>query len=104
MAYRIGQVAKRAGMTAEGLRYYEKRGLLRPSERTRSGYRLYGEPEIDRLRFIRAALEAKTYCPGIGVVFEAQVQGGDEEVFLVDSRRPETSLGTPGQERSQAVG
>lgn len=57
VGHRIGQVAKRVGMTVEGLRYYEKRGLLRPAERSRSGYRLYGESEIDRLRFIKAAQE-----------------------------------------------
>lgn len=33
-------------------------------------------------------LENKTYCPGIGVVFEAQVQGGDEEVFLTAFQMP----------------
>ncbi len=33
-------------------------------------------------------LENKTSCPGIGVVFETQVQGGDQEVFLVDFQMP----------------
>jgi hypothetical protein len=33
-------------------------------------------------------LESKTYCPGIGVVYEAQVEGGDEEVFLVEFEAP----------------
>ncbi|MEJ2151819.1 MAG: hypothetical protein P8Y29_02435 [Gemmatimonadota bacterium] len=33
-------------------------------------------------------LESKTYCPGIGVVYEAQVEGGDEKVFLVEFEAP----------------
>ena len=57
MDYRIGQVARRVGMTVEGLRYYERRGLLRPASRSASGYRLYGESDVERLRFVRAAQE-----------------------------------------------
>ena len=57
MTYRIGEVATRVGMTVEGLRFYERRGLLAPAHRTPSGYRLYGEREIRLLQFVRAAQE-----------------------------------------------
>lgn len=57
MRYRIGEVAKRVGMTVEGLRFYERRGLIRPAARTPSRYRLYGEPEVQALLFVKAAQE-----------------------------------------------
>lgn len=49
----IGAVAKEAGVGAGTLRYYERLGLLLPSRRTASGYRVYQSDAIHRLRFIR---------------------------------------------------
>lgn len=52
---RIGQLAKETGFTPKTLRYYEDVGLLRPARRAQSGYRLYDEAAVERLRFIRRA-------------------------------------------------
>lgn len=49
----IGAVAKQVGVGAGALRYYERLGLLLPSRRTASGYRVYQPDAIHRLRFIR---------------------------------------------------
>lgn len=51
----IGQIAKRAGVRIDTVRYYERNGLLTPAGRMPSGYRRYGELELKRLRFIRRA-------------------------------------------------
>lgn len=51
----IGNLAKQSGVSAETLRYYERRGLITPSQRTASGYRLYQTDASRRLRFIRRA-------------------------------------------------
>lgn len=51
----IGQLAKRAGVAIDTVRYYERNHLLAPADRLASGYRRYGEPELKRLRFIRRA-------------------------------------------------
>jgi DNA-binding transcriptional MerR regulator len=51
----IGQVARRSGFTVKALRFYDRRGLLPPSARRRSGYRLYDEADLHRLEFIRQA-------------------------------------------------
>ena len=51
----IGQLAKRAGVGVDTVRYYERNGLLSPRSRLPSGYRRYGEVELARLRFIRRA-------------------------------------------------
>lgn len=48
------QFAKEAGVTVRTLHVYDRLGLLRPAERTESGYRLYGEAELERLEQILA--------------------------------------------------
>ena len=53
MAYKIGELAARTGCPVVTIRYYEKEGLLEEPSRTVSGYRLYGEPDLERLYFIR---------------------------------------------------
>jgi Hg(II)-responsive transcriptional regulator len=52
---RIGEVARRIGCTVETIRLYEKKGLLTQPVRKPSGYRIYEEDDIARLRFIRKA-------------------------------------------------
>lgn len=51
----IGALAKRAGVSIDTVRYYERGGLLAPRTRLASGYRRYSEIEVARLRFIRRA-------------------------------------------------
>jgi DNA-binding transcriptional MerR regulator len=50
--YRIGEFARRAGVTIRTLRYYDKRGLLKPSAWSESGQRLYTELDYARLQQI----------------------------------------------------
>ena len=50
---RIGELAKRAGVTPDTIRYYEREGLLGAPARTSGGYRDYGETALDDLRFIK---------------------------------------------------
>lgn len=52
---RIGHVAAQAGVSVDALRFYEKRGLLRPAGRRASGYREYTADTIRLVRFIRRA-------------------------------------------------
>ncbi|MGQ0712322.1 MAG: MerR family transcriptional regulator [Gemmatimonadaceae bacterium] len=51
----IGQLAERAGVNIETIRYYERRGLLPEPVRTASGYRSYDPDAVARLRFIKRA-------------------------------------------------
>ncbi len=48
----IGKLAKRAGVSTDTVRFYERCGLLKPPERTASNYRVYPEKEVRRLQFI----------------------------------------------------
>jgi MerR family mercuric resistance operon transcriptional regulator/MerR family gold-responsive transcriptional activator of gol and ges genes len=54
-ALTIGKAAQLAGVNIQTLHYYERRGLLRPEGRLESGYRLYGDESVRRLRFIKNA-------------------------------------------------
>jgi Hg(II)-responsive transcriptional regulator len=53
----IGQVARRAGIGVETVRFYEREGLLARPARSVSGYRQFDEDVIVRLRFIQRAKE-----------------------------------------------
>jgi len=49
----IGELAKRAEVPIETVRYYERRGLMAAPNRRPSGYRSYEAQDLERLRFIR---------------------------------------------------
>ncbi len=53
--YTSGQLARAAGMNVETLRFYERKGLLPEPPRSSGGFRLYGEEDVKRLRFIGMA-------------------------------------------------
>jgi DNA-binding transcriptional MerR regulator len=55
MALRAGEVAARAGVHRETLRYYERRGLIAPPPRQPSGYRQYPAETVERVRLIKWA-------------------------------------------------
>ncbi|MGJ6961925.1 MerR family transcriptional regulator [Streptosporangium sp. G11] len=54
---RIGELARRTGVSERALRYYEEQGLLNP-ERRPSGYRVYGDEDVSTVRRIRILLAA----------------------------------------------
>src|SRR6266849_10635237 len=51
----IGELAKRARVNRETVRYYERRRLLPRPSRSMSGYRIFSDDALRRLRFIRHA-------------------------------------------------
>jgi MerR family transcriptional regulator, copper efflux regulator len=55
MTFSIGQIASAASVNIQTVRYYERRGLLLPADRSRSGYRQYDRDSLRRLRFIKHA-------------------------------------------------
>ena len=70
---RIGELASAAGVSTDAVRYYERLKILPRPSRTRAGYRLYSEEDVDRLRFIKQAQslglsldEVKELLPGRG--------------------------------------
>ena len=51
----IGQLAKAADVKPDTVRFYERHGLMPKPRRTASGYRVYDDEALNRLRFIRKA-------------------------------------------------
>lgn len=49
----IGAVAKRIGVSADTIRFYERNALLPRPSRTQGGFRQYGETDVETLAFIR---------------------------------------------------
>jgi Hg(II)-responsive transcriptional regulator len=52
---RIGEVARRAKVNLQTIRYYERTGLLPKAPRTASNYRVYSGESVRRVRFIKRA-------------------------------------------------
>ncbi|QXJ24223.1 MerR family transcriptional regulator [Actinomadura graeca] len=76
---RIGELARRTGVSERALRYYEDQGLLRP-ERRPSGYRVYGDADVAAVRRIRTLLAAGLSTAQIVQVLPCVV---DDEGVLV---------------------
>ena len=60
---RSGEIARRAGVSADTLRHYERRGLLGKPRRLANGYRAYPPEALDRVLLIQRAL-------GVGFTLE----------------------------------
>lgn len=52
---KIGELAQRAGVGIDTVRFYERQGLLPTARRLASGYRVYDPGDVKRLRFVRRA-------------------------------------------------
>jgi len=57
MGLKVGDVAMRAGVNLQTIRYYEREGLLPSPPRLASGYRAFPEGAVLRVRFIKRAQE-----------------------------------------------
>lgn len=73
--FTIGELAARAGVTPDTLRYYERLELLAPVRRTSGGFRVYTADVLERLRFIKQAQLHGLTLPEI------------RELLRVDARR-----------------
>jgi Hg(II)-responsive transcriptional regulator len=51
--FTIGQMAKKANVNLETIRYYERRGLIPTPPRNQSGHRIYSIRDLKRLEFIK---------------------------------------------------
>jgi DNA-binding transcriptional MerR regulator len=53
--YTIGRLARRARVNTDSIRFYERQGLLSPATKTDSGYRLYTDDAVHRIKFVKRA-------------------------------------------------
>lgn len=104
-AITIGAPAKAAGVHIETIRFYQRKGLLAEPERPYGGIRHYGEEDVARVRFIKAAqhlgfrldeiaqllrLQDGTHCREAVALAEQKLQ--DVRVRLADLMRMEETL------------
>jgi DNA-binding transcriptional MerR regulator len=85
----IGELANRAGVAGSTVRYYERRGLLRPAGRTQANYRIYGPESVARLQFIRAAQTSGLSLDDIRTLLgfsDGTVAPCEEVQAVIDSR------------------
>ncbi len=73
---RIGEVAARASVSVDTVRYYEKRGLLPRAPRTEGGFRLFAPETVKRVQFIKQAQDIGLSLEEIGQLLAT---GGADE-------------------------
>jgi DNA-binding transcriptional MerR regulator len=71
----VSKLAERAGTSADTVRYYERIGLLPQTERSASGYRLFGEEAVEQLRFIKRAQRFGLRLEAIAELLEVRQRG-----------------------------
>lgn len=74
--FSIGQVARRAGVGVETVRFYEREGLLEEPARLASGYRQYPEEAIRQIRFIKRAQQLGFSLKEIAELLTLRVDAG----------------------------
>jgi DNA-binding transcriptional MerR regulator/quercetin dioxygenase-like cupin family protein len=96
--YRIGEVARRVGVSASSLRLWERQGLVRPA-RSSGRYRLYSDADLVRLRHVRRMRqEERVNAPGIRHILAAAPVGEQ----AVDGRQLRALRGERGLSLAEA--
>lgn len=72
----IGTLAERSSVGVETIRYYEREGLLPKPARSSSGYRVYPDDAVERVRFIRRAKDLGFTLEEIGELLALKVTHG----------------------------
>lgn len=74
-ALTVSQLAERAGISADTVRYYERIGLLPAPPRSRAGYRLYAADAAERVRFIKRSQRLGLRLDAIAELLEIRDRG-----------------------------
>src|SRR5687768_5998297 len=80
MAFTVGELSRLTRITVRTLHHYDEIGLVRPSQRTGAGYRLYDQSDVLRLQQVLVFRE-------LGVPLEAIASAIDEETSRADMLR-----------------
>lgn len=71
MEYTVQKLAKLAGVSTRTLRYYDEIGILKPARINSSGYRIYGQKEVDRLQQIMFYREMDMSLDNIKIILSS---------------------------------
>jgi MerR family mercuric resistance operon transcriptional regulator len=100
----IGQLAKRAKVNLETIRYYERRGLIPEPPRSEIGYRMYSRDAVARTEFIKRAqalgfslreiseifalrMEPETTCGDMKAKVEAKIEDIEQKIADLEQIR-----------------
>jgi MerR family transcriptional regulator, copper efflux regulator len=72
---RIGEVARRSGLSVKTIRFYCDQGLLQPKGRSDSGYRLFDQENLAELTIIRALRSMDVAIPEVSRILEVRRSG-----------------------------
>lgn len=81
MQLKIGELAKKAGLSVRALHHYDAIGLLSPSQRSEGGARLYGRDDLIRLHRIEALKRFGYSLPDIKASLDEQLDGAPLETL-----------------------
>jgi DNA-binding transcriptional MerR regulator len=73
---RSGELSRLAGVSADTLRHYERKGLLVRPRRSRNGYREYPTSALDRVRLIQRALRVGFTLDELARILKVRDRGG----------------------------
>lgn len=73
---RSGDLARLTGLSADTIRYYERRGILPESPRTASGYRVYGRGAVERVKLVQRALQLGFTLSELSEILKVRDGGG----------------------------
>ncbi|WP_020406067.1 MerR family transcriptional regulator [Hahella ganghwensis] len=104
MQLKVSELAKRAGVSADTVRFYTRQGLLSPQRDDHNGYQLYNREDLQRLQFAKKArqlgftvkeitsiLEQSEHhhspCPMVRDLFESKLQEVEEQIAELQTLR-----------------
>lgn len=74
-ALRIGEVARRSGLSVKTIRFYSDEGLIQPSGRSQGGYRLFREAVLEELSLIRTLKAMEIPLQDVRLLLESRRSG-----------------------------
>src|SRR5437867_9370003 len=83
--WKVGELAKRTGLTVRTLHHYDAIGLLRPSGRADNGYRMYNRADVARLHQVQALRRLGLSLEDAGTVLD----GGNTDIGGIVARQVE---------------
>jgi MerR family mercuric resistance operon transcriptional regulator len=87
----IGEISRRTGVNIETIRYYERIEVMPKPRRNEGGQRLYDEPQLNRLGFIKRSRELgfslKEICTLLALVDSGEMTCGEVHALTVEHLR-----------------
>ncbi len=87
----IGELAKIVSVSADTLRHYERKGVIRSPARLANGYRLYSPETVERVKLVRRALAVGFTLHELAAILAEREKGGTpcRQAFLLATSKLE---------------